>query len=80
MVCAALTPHGPKYIASAMDGVVPKFNVNVRRALEHLAGDRLVRVGDVARLVDRPEDRVEGEAAVRLGRGLLPVTSRRDRA
>ncbi|SFJ68986.1 hypothetical protein SAMN05216525_13216 [Bradyrhizobium sp. Gha] len=34
MVRAAFPPHGPKYIAGAMYGIVPKFNVNVRRALE----------------------------------------------
>src|ERR1700681_2650724 len=42
MICAAFPPHGPKYIASAMNGVIPKLNVNVRRTLEypliHLVG------------------------------------------
>jgi hypothetical protein len=34
-VGAALPPDRPKNVAGAMDGVVPKFNVNVRRALEY---------------------------------------------
>ncbi|WP_245321452.1 hypothetical protein [Bradyrhizobium sp. NAS96.2] len=34
MVGAAFPPHRPKDIACAMYGIVPKFNVNVRRALE----------------------------------------------
>ena len=41
-VRAAFPPHGPKYIASAMNGIIPKLNVNVRRTLEypliHLVG------------------------------------------
>src|SRR6202171_3340142 len=42
MIRAAFPPHGPKYIASAMNGIIPKLNVNVRRTLEypliHLVG------------------------------------------
>jgi hypothetical protein len=32
---AAFPPHGPKYIASAMNGITPKLNVNARRTLEY---------------------------------------------
>src|ERR1700730_14324885 len=34
-VRAALPPDGPKHIASAMNGIIPKLNVNVRRTLEY---------------------------------------------
>jgi hypothetical protein len=34
MICAALPTYSPKYIANAMYGVIPKFNVNVGWALE----------------------------------------------
>src|SRR6516225_8155486 len=33
-VRAAFAPHGPYHIAGAMDGVISKFDVNVRRTLE----------------------------------------------
>src|SRR6202023_3485788 len=35
MIRAAFPPHGPKYVASAMNGIIPKLNVNVRRTLEY---------------------------------------------
>src|ERR1700686_4206991 len=35
MIRAAFPPHGPKYIASAMNGIIPKLNVDVRRTLEY---------------------------------------------
>src|SRR6266404_5255005 len=42
MIRAAFPPHGPKYVASAMNRIIPKLNVNVRRTLEypliHLVG------------------------------------------
>src|SRR3984893_246769 len=34
-VRATFPPHGPKYITSAMNGVIPKLNMNVRRTLEY---------------------------------------------
>jgi|SRR6185312_1403498 len=56
-VGAAFSPHGPKYILGAMNGVVHKFNMHVRSALEyrliHLM--RLVRAtpNSAQRIVDR---------------------------
>jgi len=35
MICAAFPPHGPKYVAGAMNRIIPKFDVNVRRTLEY---------------------------------------------
>src|SRR6202035_3349013 len=35
MIRAAFPPHGPKYVASAMNRIIPKLNVNVRRTLEY---------------------------------------------
>src|SRR5260370_34899906 len=35
MIWAAFPPHGPKYVASAMNRIIPKLNVNVRRTLEY---------------------------------------------
>src|SRR6266702_6679989 len=35
MICAAFPPHGPKYVARAVNRIIPKLNVNVRRTLEY---------------------------------------------
>src|SRR6476469_8787001 len=53
-VCATFPTHGPKYIASAMNGIIPKLNVDICRTPE----DCLIHLMRLIRAAPNSSERV----------------------
>src|SRR5712671_1077247 len=54
---ASFPPDSPEHVANAMDGVIPKLDMDVRRALEdylvHLVGHFRATTNSAERVIDR---------------------------